>query len=71
MTAIKERLIGAITVMSEQDAEKFWHIIQEEFLEEAIPSDEELEALKAYQNGDEGYQPTISHAALKKELGIE
>lgn len=71
MTAIKERLIGAITVMSEQDAEKFWHIIQEEFLEEVIPSEDELEAIAAYQNGDEKYQPFVSHAALKKELGIE
>lgn len=79
MTAIKERLIGAITVMNEKDAQRFWHIIQEEFMgnditsdgiETAEPTDEEIQIITAYENGDERYQPYITHEQVKKELGI-
>lgn len=31
MTAIKERIIGAVTVMSDSDAEEFWEIIKGRF----------------------------------------
>ncbi len=79
MTAIKERLIGAITVMSESDAQKFWHIIQDEFaensevinnLEVVEPTEEEVRVIKAYENGDERYQPYMTHEQVKKELEI-
>lgn len=39
--------------------------------EEAFPDPEELEAIKAYQNGDPEYQPYISHDALMKELDLD
>ncbi len=64
------RIIGAITIMSESDAEKVWKIIMQEFSEEVDPSEEELEIIKAYNSGDEEYQPYISHQDIKKELGI-
>ena len=28
MTAVKERIIGAVSIMSDKDANIFWHIIQ-------------------------------------------
>ena len=28
MTAVKERIIGAVSIMSDKDADIFWHIIQ-------------------------------------------
>ena len=37
---------------------------------EAEPTDDELKILDAYENGEEAYQPYISHENLKKELGL-
>lgn len=75
MSNVKERILGAITIMSEKDAEKVWELIQATFIlnnaEEVVPDPEELEALRAYQNGDPEYQPYITHDELMKELGIE
>ena len=75
MSNVKERILGAITIMSEKDAEKVWELIQATFIlnnaEEVVPDSEELEALRAYQNGDPEYQPCITHDELMKELGIE
>lgn len=39
--------------------------------EEVTPDPEELEAIRAYQNGDPEYQPYITQDELMKELGIE
>ena len=75
MSNVKERILGAITIMSEKDAEKVWELIQATFIlnnaEEVVPDPEELEAIKAYQNGDPEYQPYITQDELMKELGIE
>lgn len=46
MSNIKERLIGAITVMSEDDAEYFWQVIEQRYIQqdwnhiEAVEPDE-------------------------------
>ena len=75
MTIIKERIIGAITVMSEKEAETVWNIIKQEFgdksmmwdeLEADEPTAEELDIIKKYENGDDMYQPYILHEDLKK-----
>ena len=75
MSSVKERILGAITIMSEKDAEKVWELIQATFIlnnaEEVVPEPEELEAIRAYQNGDPEYQPYITQDELMKELGIE
>ena len=75
MSNVKERILGAITIMSEKDAEKVWELIQATFIlnnaEEVVPDPEELEALRAYQNGDPEYQPYITQDELMKELSIE
>ena len=75
MSNVKERILGAITIMSEKDAEKVWELIQATFIlnnaEEVVPEPEELEAIRAYQNGDPEYQPYITQDELMKELGLE
>ena len=74
MSDIKERIIGAVTIMSEKDAEKIWNLIQASFIlpdiEEVEPDPDELEALRRYEAGDPDYQPSISAEDLKKELGL-
>ena len=74
MSNIKERIIGAVTIMSEKDAEKIWNLIQASFIlpeiEEVEPDPDELEALRRYEAGDPDYQPSISAEDLKKELGL-
>ena len=71
MSVIKERIIGAITVTSEEDAIKVWeHIEMCYSFSEAAPTDEEIRIIDAYKKGVEEYQPYITHEDLKKELDI-
>lgn len=59
MSSVKERIFGAVTIMSEKDAEKIWELIQANFVlgnAEEVPAEpEEIEALDAYQNGNPEY----------------
>ena len=74
MSNVKERIIGAVTIMSEEEAEKVWNLIQASFIlsdvEEIEPDPEELEALCRYEAGEPDYQPSISAENLKRELGL-
>ena len=74
MSNVKERIIGAVTIMSEEEAEKVWNLIQASFIlsdvEEIEPDPEELEALRRYEPGAPDYQPSISAENLKRELGL-
>ena len=74
MSNVKERIIGAVTIMSEEEAEKVWNLIQASFIlsdvEEIEPDPEELEALSRYEAGEPDYQPSISAENLKRELGL-
>ncbi len=74
MSNVKERIIGAVTIMSEEEAEKVWNLIQASFIlsdvEEIEPDPEELEALRRYETGEPDYQPSISAENLKRELGL-
>lgn len=74
MSNVKERIFGAVTIMSEEDAVKVWNLIQGAFAlsnaEEVIPEPDELAAIKAYKSGDPDYQPSISQEELMKELGL-
>lgn len=74
MSDVKERIFGAVTVMSEEDAQKVWELIQGTFVlanAEVVEADpEEAAALAAYHNGDPDYQPAITHEDLIKELGL-
>lgn len=74
MSDVKEKIFGAVTIMSEQDALKVWNLIQTTFAlgnaEEVVPLPEELAALKAYKTGSSEYQPSISHEDLLKEFDL-
>ena len=74
MTAIKERIIGAITIMTDQDAEKIWNLIQTNFklehLESVPPTDDELYALQEYRNGNPEYTASFSTDDIMRELGL-
>jgi len=74
MTAIKERIIGAVSIMSDKDAEKVWNLIQSAFalgdIENVEPDEDEIAAMKAYYDGDADYQPLLTHDELLKELDI-
>ena len=74
MSNVKERILGAVTIMSETDAEKVWKLIQSAFAlsnaEEVEPEIDELQSFNAYHNDDPEYQPSISQEDLMKELGL-
>ena len=71
MSAIKERILGAVTVMSDEDAASMWSFIVQQFgFPEDDATEEEIEIMRKYRNGDDEYQPYTSHNDLKKELGL-
>lgn len=74
MSNVKERILGAVVVMNEQDAEKVWNLIQATFAlanaEEVEPEDDERAILNAYHNGDPEYQATIPAEEVYEMLGI-
>ena len=74
MSNVKERILGALTVMSEADAEKVWELIQTTFIlsnaKTATPSADEIHAINAYRNGDPEYSPYLSQDELMKKLKL-
>ena len=74
MSNIKERIMGAVTIMSDQEAEKVWNMIQDVYklynAEEVSPEPDEISAFHAYQSGDPEYKPSYSQDDLIKELGL-
>ena len=75
MSNIKERIFGAVTVISEEDAQKVWELILSTFsldsIEQVLPEPEEQAAINAYQNGDPDYQPSVSQEDLIRELNLK
>ena len=57
MSNVKERIFGAVTIMSEEDAVKVWNLIQGAVAlsnaEEVAPYPDELAAIAAYKAGDQ------------------
>ena len=74
MSNVKERIFGAVTIMSEQDAQKLWELIQGTFIlnnaEEVTPDEDELAALAAYEAKDPEYQPSMTQEELLKKLKL-
>lgn len=65
MTAVKEKIIGAVTVMNNADAEEFWNIILEKYnpvtwddIEEIEPDEIDLQMLKEIENNPECHEFT-------------
>lgn len=63
MTAVKEKIIGAVTVMSDTDAEEFWEIISNKYnpvtwddIEEVEPDKIDLQMLKAIEEDPECHE---------------
>ena len=75
MSSIKERIFGAVTVMSEEDAQKVWDLILSTFaldnIEQVVPGPDEQAIMNAYKNGDPDYQPSVSQEDLLKELNLK
>lgn len=72
MSAVKERILNAITIMTEEDAIKIWNVIQFQLsVPTDMPTEDELEIFAAYKNGDDEYAPFISHEDLKRKLNLE
>jgi|GEM_PF-250189 len=76
MTAVKEKLIGAITIMSDGEAKALWEMIKKNYIikkriEEVPPTEEEIKIMDAYEGGDEKYQSYMTHDEVLRELGLE
>ncbi len=64
MTAVKERIIGAVSIMSDKDANIFWHIIQKHFklpdtfadIEKVEPDETDLIMLKEIENNPDCHE---------------
>ena len=74
MSNVKERIIGAVSIMTEADAEKLWKLILGTFAlanaTEDIPTEEEIHILNEYRTGNPDFQPFISQEYLLKELDL-
>ncbi len=79
MSAVKERLIGAITIMTENEALLLWEDLKNSYtqrnnlseVEETEPTEEEIKILDAFENDDPDYAPDTSIEDLKNELGLD
>ena len=64
MTSVKERIIGAVTIMNDSDVEKFWNILLKNFvpswdnIDEVEPDEYDLQMLKAIESDPECHQFT-------------
>lgn len=78
MTAIKERIIGAVSLMSDKEAEVFWNLIQNRYIilpkswddiEEVEPDEIDLQMLKEIENDPDCHSFVSSEEAMKA-LGL-
>lgn len=76
MSAIKERIFGAVTVMSDSDAEKVWNLILDRFtdnawgnIKEAAPDEWDKNMLGEISENPECREFISSEEAIK-ELGL-
>lgn len=79
MSAVKERIIGALALMNDSEAEKVWTVIQDNFsvrskswddIEEVEPDEIDLKMLNEIKNNPE-CKEFIPASQVYKELGIE
>ena len=76
---VRERIIGAVTVMNDSDVAHIWELIQRQFNTPLIEmvninsddvTPEEKAIIEAYRRGDEEYQPYITLEEFTKEMGL-
>ena len=74
MSDVKERILGAVTIMSEEEALKVWDLIRATFAlsnaEEVEPEPDELAAIEALKRGDPDYQPSVTADEVQAMFGI-
>lgn len=82
MTAIKERIIGAVSLMSDKEAEAFWKLIQNRYIispktwsnwdniEEIEPDEFDLAMLEEIKNNPDCHE-FISQEEMLKELELD
>lgn len=64
MSAVKEKIIGAVTVMSDSDAENFWNLIVKKYsaswddIEEETPDDTDIQMLEAIEKDPDCHEVT-------------
>lgn len=78
MTAIKERIIGAVSLMDDKEAENLWILIQNHYvispkswdnIESIEPDETDLRMLREIENDPECHEFVSSSEAMK-ELGL-
>lgn len=76
MSNVKERILGAVTVMSDYDAEIVWKLILNRFsdiswdnVESEAPDEIDLQMLNEIKNNPECHEFVSSEMAMK-ELGL-
>lgn len=76
MSNIKERILGAITVMSDEDAHMIWNVILNQFsnsawdnIEEIEPDEADMEMLNEIKNNPDCSE-FISNEQLKNTLNL-
>ncbi len=77
MSAVKERILGAVSIMDDSDAESLWEYILSTFqprsswdeIEEVEPDEIDLMMLKEIEEDPECHE-FISSEELMKELGL-
>ena len=78
MDAMKERILGAITVMSKEDTLRLWRIIKDEFSDDEVswalipeeePDEIDLQMLKEIEENPDCNE-FISSQEAKKILGV-
>ncbi len=75
MTAIKERIIGAVSLMSDKEAEDFWNLIQNRYIilpknwdniEEIEPDEIDLQMLDEIKADPDCHSFVSSEEAMKE-----
>ena len=74
MSDVKERILGAVTVMSENDANTLWKIIIDNFsgwekVEEIEPDETDMTMLKEIETNHD-YKSFVSSEEAMKMLGL-
>ena len=75
MSAVKERILGAVTIMNEDDAQMLWNIITQTFganwddIEEVEPDDWDMQMLSEIKDDPECHE-FVSEKAAMKELEL-
>ena len=75
MSAVKERILGAVTVINENDAQTLWNLIIQTFgtnwenIEEVSPDDWDLKMLQEIKTNPE-CQEFVSKDEAMKKLGL-